>query len=45
MKTTERIERKGYKVTFSLSGNKVLATRNGQTIMEDNVTKLYNKIK
>jgi len=45
MKTIERIEKKGYKVTFSLSVNKVLATRNGKTIMEDNVTKLYNKIK
>ena len=45
MKTLEKIERKGFKVTFAMSGNSVFATKGYKQVKADNITQLYNKIK
>ena len=44
MKTIEKIERKGYKVTFAMQGNAVFAEKNNRTIKADNITQLLKKI-
>lgn len=43
MKTQTKLERKGYKVVYCMSG-KVIAKKGNQTYMADNITQLYNKI-
>ena len=45
MKTIEKIERKGFKVTFAMSGNSVFATKGYQLVKAENITQLYKKIK
>lgn len=45
MKTIEKIEAKGYKVIYCMSGNTVFAEKNGQRISASNITKLYKLVK
>ena len=44
MKTVEKIERKGYKVTFAIQGNAVFAEKNNCKIKAENITQLFKKI-
>ena len=44
MKTVEKIEKKGYKVTFDMSGHSVYAEKHNLSIKAENITQLYKKI-
>lgn len=43
MTTQQKIEKKGYKVTFTFEGN-VIATKGQQSYKAKNITQLYKKI-
>lgn len=45
MKTQSKIEARGYKVTYAMSGNTVFAEKNGVRLSAPNITQLYKKIK
>jgi len=45
MTTIAKIEKKGYRVTFAMSGETVFAEKNGQVIKAANITQLYKLIK
>jgi hypothetical protein len=44
MKRQTRIEEKGYKVTFYMSGNGCQATKNNTTVKGTSITNLHKKI-
>jgi len=44
MRTVEKIERKGYKVSFYLSGRGVEAVKGSLRLVAPNITQLYKKI-
>jgi len=45
MKTIEKIERMGYKVTYAASGRMVFAEKNGTKSTAPNITQLYKFLK
>lgn len=45
MTTQEKIERKGYKVTYFASGRGVQASKGLTKVSAENITQLYKKLK
>ena len=44
MTTQEKLEKKGYKITYIISNSHVVAKKGQQTYMADNITQLYKKL-